>query len=179
MALEIEKKYRVSKERFGNIGIYLAENAQLLRAREFELNSLYSNPKLRAEDALIRLRVTDSYSTLTYKRSIKSESRFKEHLEYESRVGEPEEVSSMLEALDLALVLEYEKYRTTFLLNECEIVLDELPFGLYVEIEGAKAKISESEIQLSLREEEAEAKSYPRIVSENRADNDGVFRAKF
>jgi adenylate cyclase class 2 len=30
----------------------------------------------------------------------------------------------------------YEKYRTTFLLGELEIVLDEMPYGDFVEIEG-------------------------------------------
>ena len=35
----------------------------------------------------------------------------------------------------------YEKYRTTYGLGGCEVTLDEMPFGVFVEIEGDQATI--------------------------------------
>jgi adenylate cyclase class 2 len=42
----------------------------------------------------------------------------------------------LLEALGYQIAVTYEKYRTTFSLDEVEIVLDEMPFGNFMEIEG-------------------------------------------
>jgi adenylate cyclase class 2 len=35
----------------------------------------------------------------------------------------------------------YEKYRATFQLNRVEVVLDEMPFGYFVELEGSERAI--------------------------------------
>jgi len=40
-------------------------------------------------------------------------------------------------------VVLYEKYRTVYTLNELEITLDEMPFGVFTEIEGGDAQIIE------------------------------------
>ena len=37
----------------------------------------------------------------------------------------------------------YEKYRTVYTLNELEITLDEMPFGVFTEIEGGDAQTIE------------------------------------
>ena len=49
----------------------------------------------------------------------------------------------ILEALGYYPALVYEKRRETWRLGETEIVVDELPFGLFMEIEGAEKSIKE------------------------------------
>ena len=44
----------------------------------------------------------------------------------------------------------YEKFRTTYFFQNVEIVLDELPYGNFVEIEGAHNDIVETIQQLNL-----------------------------
>jgi len=46
----------------------------------------------------------------------------------------------VFEALGYAVYMMYEKYRTTFRLDNLEVVLDELPYGNFVEIEGLTVK---------------------------------------
>jgi len=42
----------------------------------------------------------------------------------------------VLESLGYLVVFEYEKYRTTYELDGVELMLDELPYGDFVELEG-------------------------------------------
>ncbi|KXK15003.1 MAG: putative adenylate cyclase [Chloroflexi bacterium OLB15] len=45
-------------------------------------------------------------------------------------------MDTILRKLGYKPYMVYEKYRTTYLLNNAEITLDELPVGTFVEIEG-------------------------------------------
>ena len=56
-----------------------------------------------------------------------------------------------MEALGYVVSIIYEKYRTTYLLDGTEIVLDELPFGCFAEIEGGdEATIRQVALNLGL-----------------------------
>jgi hypothetical protein len=60
-----------------------------------------------------------------------------------------------------------------------EIVIDDLPFGLYLEIEGSVTAIKEAEMLLDLDELEAEHKTYPILTSELGIKNGDVIEARF
>jgi adenylate cyclase class 2 len=56
-----------------------------------------------------------------------------------------------LEALGYKESVRYEKWRTTYLLDELEITLDEMPFGNFTEIEGNDpAQIQRTATKLAL-----------------------------
>ena len=55
---------------------------------------------------------------------------------------------------------EYEKYRTTYDWHGAEIVLDELPYGYFVEIEGSSAQIEAAILALSLGKQPRIKSSY-------------------
>src|SRR5689334_8199769 len=50
-------------------------------------------------------------------------------------------MNAILEKLGYHTAMVYEKYRTTYELDGVEIVLDEMPYGNFVEIEGERAAI--------------------------------------
>ena len=56
--------------------------------------------------------------------------------EAEVEVSDFETMHVILRRLGYKLALVYEKYRTTYVLDGAEIVLDELPYGNFSEIEG-------------------------------------------
>jgi predicted adenylyl cyclase CyaB len=56
--------------------------------------------------------------------------------EEETDVADPEAMEAILEALGFTPALVYEKRRQTWRLGKTEIVIDVLPFGLFMEIEG-------------------------------------------
>ena len=60
-----------------------------------------------------------------------------------------------------------------------EVVLDELPFGLFVEIEGEEGAIIAAERLLGLEGAEAEHAPYPELVLSHGREKGGVIEARF
>jgi adenylate cyclase class 2 len=119
----------------------LAAGARLTKPRVYEYNISYDNPwnGLQRKAMLLRLR-QDKKARLTFKgtpqEAFHSEAKIREELEIE--VSDFETTAVILERIGFEQVRTYEKYRETFVLGELEIVLDELPFGDFVEIEGGQ-----------------------------------------
>jgi adenylate cyclase class 2 len=74
--------------------------------------------------------------------------------ELEVEVADFAMMSAILESVGLMAHQIYEKYRETFRFGEVEVVLDELPFGDFVELEGKEAAIRAAAGRLGLAWEE-------------------------
>lgn len=102
--------------------------------RHLERNWRFDLPgdPLAKDLALLRLR-EDSAAYLTYKRLGKSIERREE---IELQVSDPAAARALLAVLGFRMVSAYEKYRREFSWGKVRIMLDELPFGNFVEVEG-------------------------------------------
>jgi len=112
-------------------------SAKLVRERTFELNLRFDTrfKRLSRRHRLLRLRKNHS-AFLTYKgRSQVFEGVFSRQ-EIEFEVGDFEAARRLIEAIGFRIVVIYEKFRTTYTLDDLEITIDELPYGDFVEIEG-------------------------------------------
>lgn len=111
--------------------------AQLIQERVLETNIRFDLPgaKLRAQGRVLRLR-RDTEVRLTYKSASIEEQGVLSREEIEFVVEDFEKARRFLEALGYQKLVYYEKYRTTYQLNDTHIMLDELPYGNFVEIEG-------------------------------------------
>jgi len=111
--------------------------AQRVQERVLERNVRFDLPggRLRSEGRVLRLR-QDTASRLTYKSASKKEQGVLSREEIEFVVEDFEKAKRFLEALGYQKSAYYEKYRTVYELNETSIMLDELPYGDFVEIEG-------------------------------------------
>lgn len=117
----------------------LQKAAAVARGEAFETNYRYDDPaqRLLGAHCLLRLR-RDRRNFLTFKKPHPAGGRqFKTHEEIEIEVSDFEVTGHLLEALGFRRVQIYEKRRATFELGAVEICLDHLPFGHFVEIEGA------------------------------------------
>ena len=133
---EIEAKFYISN--LDRIIARLQElQARLIQSRVLETNLRFDLPDggLRAKGQVLRLR-QDTESRLTFKGSGKERSGILEREEIEFVVEDFEKARQFLEALGYQEVILYEKYRTTFELDDVLIMLDELPYGSFLEIEG-------------------------------------------
>jgi adenylate cyclase class 2 len=112
--------------------------ADLMSARCKEVNFLFDNVNgsLQKIRAILRLR-KDTRNRLTFKGAGEVDSGVVSRRELEVDVSDFDMTRQLLEALGYFPYLIYEKFRTTYTLNKCEVVLDELPFGWFCEIEGA------------------------------------------
>lgn len=122
----------------GTIQRYLESLGATLKApRVFERNIRYENAQhsLTPNGIVIRLR-EDSKIRLTYKgpRAIRNGIGIREELEVE--VSDADTMAQILERFGYRPHMTYEKYRTTYMFKGAEIVLDELPYGSFIEIEA-------------------------------------------
>ena len=85
-------------------------------------------------------------------------------------MGNFEAARRLLEALGYRLTVMYEKYRTTYHLRHLIVVLDEMPYGNFVEIEGSSARaIHAAANQIGLRWEARSEMSYLALFEHLRA----------
>ena len=111
--------------------------ARRVQSRVLETNIRFDLPdaRLRAEGRVLRLR-RDTDARLTYKGASKKEEGILNREEIEFVVDDFGKARQFLEALGYQKLVYYEKYRTTYELDETLIMLDELPYGGFIEIEG-------------------------------------------
>ena len=114
-----------------------AADAALKTPRVFERNLRYENAagSLTAQGIVLRLR-QDDVAKLTYKADASMVDGIVTRFEAEVEVSDFAAMDVILRRLGYEVALVYEKYRTTYALGDAEIVLDELPYGNFTEIEG-------------------------------------------
>ncbi|NOT03436.1 MAG: class IV adenylate cyclase [Anaerolineales bacterium] len=138
---EIEAKFHV--QNLGKIELRLLElKAQLIQPRVHEVNLRFDRPdrELRNSQRVLRLR-QDDIARFTFKGpSVEEEGGILSRQEIEFEVGNFESAKHFLEAIGFEVVVFYEKFRTTYELNNTHIMLDKLPYGSFIEIEGENAE---------------------------------------
>ena len=114
-----------------------ALDAPLKHSRVFESNLRFDFPNrtLTGKHQVLRLR-QDERARLTFKGPTDPTQEVSSRLEIEFEVSSFANARALLEALGYEVSVMYEKYRASYELHGCEITLDELPYGTFVEIEG-------------------------------------------
>lgn len=112
----------------------IAHDALLKTTRLLERNLRFDTPdrELAGKKHVLRLR-QDNRTTLTFKRP---RGQVETRDEFEIEIDDFESGRKILEALGYAVTTLYEKYRETYQIDFIQVMLDELPFGCFVEIEG-------------------------------------------
>src|SRR3954464_3420057 len=144
MGIEIEKKYRLTREQYLKLKDDLRARGASEEGEEFEENILYAGGGLDLSRQVLRLRRLGLRAILTYKERFISASAIKHNREDETTVENAAALSDILDALGFRPTLVYEKRRATWHWLDAEIVVDELPFGYFAEIEGEEAAIGEA-----------------------------------
>ena len=141
-----------------------AAGAKQTQPRVFENNVRYENADetLTANGIAVRLR-EDSRVRLTYKGQGRASNGVISRIEEEVEVSDFETMNTILDYLGYHPAMRYEKYRTTYELDGAEIVLDEMPYGNFVEIEGDEASIEKLVQRLALDDAPRLGRSYTRL----------------
>lgn len=145
--------------------------AQRTAARVLEVNLRFDSPagELTREQRVLRLR-QDVGAVMTYKGPARLGEDVSVRQEIEFEVSDFEAARRLLEALGYVIYMIYEKFRTTYTLGNLEIVLDEMPFGFFVEIEGPDGdSIQQAAASLKLDWEARSSASYLALFQQLRA----------
>lgn len=164
MAIEIEKKYRLDKKRHDQVVAKLAELGATFTKEVFEENYLHRGGLLDERAAVLRLRKIGDYTILTYKEKFRNDDDIKHKIEYETVVADVDAMENIIGRLGYRLSVIYEKRRKIWHFKDVEVMMDELPFGLYMEIEGTIEAIASSERSLGIQDLEPETRGYPRLT---------------
>ena len=176
--LEIEKKYRLSAERRDALAAALQKIGAIFAGEDFEANTIYGGDAL-GDGAIVRIRKTQDRSLLTFKRMVENQTDVKHQIEHETKISNADAAARMLSELGLRARLVYEKKRSIWKFRNVEIVLDELPFGLFMEIEGSITGIKEAEMLLGIKDLETEHETYPRLTARFGKRVDETIEARF
>ncbi len=179
MAIEIEKKYRLDKKKLVELTAKLGELGAEFRYETFEENYLHRGGILDGQNAILRLRKTNARTILTFKEKVSTDDDFKHQIEFETDITDVDAMESIIEKLGYKVSIIYEKHRKAWHLDNVEVVLDELPFGYYMEIEGSMKDILAAEKQLGANKLEPESRGYPRLTLKYGKSINGVMESRF
>jgi adenylate cyclase, class 2 len=179
MATEIEKKYRLADGDSERIIAALEEFGAEPTGEDEEENIIFSNAELAGVAAVVRIRRIADRAILTFKQRLPGISDLKHQVEFETDVSDPGAMSQILQNIGLEPKLIYEKRRRKWHFRSTEVVIDELPFGLFMEIEGSVTGIKEAEMLLEADRLEAVAETYPRLTAMHGKRVDGMIEARF
>lgn len=179
MAIETEKKYRLTADERERISRRLPEIGARFEGADFEENTLFGGGFLSFKNAALRVRKTEKKIILTYKQRQPSKSAVKHQIEYETEIGDAETITEIFKNLGYRPALVYEKRRQTWRLKNVEIVLDELPFGLFMEIEGGQNEILEAEKLLEIENLPAVMETYPLLTQQHGEKRGEMIEARF
>lgn len=108
-----------------------------VQSRVHETNLRFDTPDGQLSRALKVLRLRqDTAAHLTYKGPGDFDQGVRAREEIEFILDDFEAARRLLEALGYRVSMAYEKYRTVYALDGAHVMLDEMPFGRFVEIEA-------------------------------------------
>ena len=138
--------------------------AQLTKPRIFERNIRYENKTKSFMKKGVALRMRqDDVARLTYKSGKSVDNGITKRFEAEVEVSDFDTMDTILRLLQFEPYMTYEKYRTTYTLDGAEIVLDELPYGNFTEIESDVDGIESLIARLGLDDSPRLSQSYTQI----------------
>jgi len=146
--------------------------------RVFETNIRFEDTSnsLKKQGVLLRLR-KNNQTLLTFKSSLsRPDTQFKVHREIEVEVDDFDACHSILEGLGFHPEQAYEKWRETFVVNNTELLIDTMPYGMFLEIEGEKSNIRNLADKLGLKWQERILLNYLEIFEIVRREERLPFR---
>ena len=137
----------------------------------YERNARYENhdETFTPNGIVLRLR-QDLRVRLTYKAPRpQTAAGVTSRMEAEVTVDDYDTMDLILRQLGYHTYVMYEKYRTTYELGAAEIVLDEMPYGTFIEIEGDVESIEAAVTALDIRDQPRILGSYMDLFAQVRA----------
>lgn len=152
--------------------------ADLSQPRTHEKNLRFDKPdgEFTRTHQVLRLR-QDSSVRLTYKGPGQTVDGVHVRKEIEFAASDFHTAKTFLEAIGFQVQMMYEKYRTVYELEGVQVTLDEMPYGNFIELEGAEAvQIQNANQHLGLNWEARILESYTSLFERLRMVLDLNFR---
>ena len=180
LPIEIEKKYRLTLKDRRTIEKHLRALGSQPKPLEYEENTIYCGGNLGFGLRALRLRRVNGEAILTFKERIPSRSPIKHQKENETRVNNADATDAILRGVGFAPALIYEKRRTRWDIGKAKVVIDELPYGLFMEIEASEREIKRVEKLIEAHVLPVVLETYPSITARmGKKNRKGIIEARF
>jgi len=180
LPIEIEKKYRLSLEDRRAIEKRLRALGSKSKPLEHEENTIYRGGNLGFGFRALRLRRVNGEAILTFKERIPTKSAIKHQHENETRVKNADATDAILRGVGFEPALVYEKRRTRWDIGKAKVVIDELPYGLFMEIEASEREIKRVEKLIEAHVLPVVLETYPSITARvGKKNRKGIIEARF
>ncbi len=180
MPIEIEKKYRLSLKDRRGIEKHLRALGSQPKPLEHEENTIYRGGNLGFGLRALRLRRVNGEAILTFKERIASRSPIKHQKENETRVESAKATDAILRGIGFTPALVYEKRRTRWDVGKAKVVIDELPYGLFMEIEAPVKEIRRVEKLIAAERLPVVFETYPAMTAKiGKKNRKGIIEARF
>lgn len=179
MPVEIEKKYRLTKAQRRALEGRMRAMSIAPGELEREENTIYRGGRLDLGGCALRLRRVNGRSVLTFKRRLPGKAAIKHQEEHEIAINDPDGMDRILRSLGFQPAVVYEKRRTHWNVGQAAVVIDELPFGLFMEIEAPVKEIRRVEKLLNAHDLPAVTQTYPTLTAMLGKQRKGIIEARF
>jgi predicted adenylyl cyclase CyaB len=180
LPIEIEKKYRLTPKDRRGIERHLRALGSKPKPLEHEENTIYAGGNLGFGLRALRLRRVNGEAILTFKERIPSKSPIKHQKENETRVKNADATDAILRGVGFTPALVYEKRRTRWDVGKAKVVIDELPYGLFMEIEASEKEIKRVEKLIAGETLPVVMETYPSMTARiGKKNRKGIIEARF
>ena len=180
MPIEIEKKYRLTAADRRAIVRSLRALGSKPKPLEYEENTIYCGGTLGFGLRALRLRRVNGEAILTFKERLPSKSPIKHQKENETRVKDADATDAILRGIGFEPALVYEKRRTRWDVGKAKVVIDELPYGLFMEIEASEKEIRRVEKLIAAERLPVVMETYPSMTAKiGKKTRKGIIEARF
>jgi adenylate cyclase class 2 len=168
LSIETEVKIKI-EDPAGFSRRMTALKPEILSARHFEDNVLFDFPdqKLSFNRCLLRVRLTENQSLLTFKGPARQEGIFKTREELETELDNGAAMLQVLSRIGMRVCFQYQKYRQEYGLDGVRVAIDETPIGNYVEFEGSEEAIRNLARKMGILESQFLRSSYYSLYVEH------------
>ncbi len=172
---EIEIKFKIQNPQ--QIREKISKEGKLV-GKAFEKTIRFDTQTKSLESSGKFLRVRSGFSnTITFKRKVENKE-FREREELELEISDLEKMRQIIKNLGFDKELIMEKYREKWKFKDVEIVIDTLPMGTYIEIEGNEQSIKETAKTIGLNLENKILETYWEIwkdfAKENKIQSENI-----
>lgn len=168
---EIEAKIKVAALEPFVVKLKELDAEFVYTARQVDTYFMDAKKLLHKKDCGLRIRrqtINGKDSALLTFKGAREQTKYKSRPEYETAVSNPEMAEKIVESLGYDKRLTFEKKRSVWSVDACQVCLDELPrLGCFVEVEGPhEDAISTVLAKLSLQDKPHISDSYASMMSQ-------------
>lgn len=128
------------------------------------------NMDLEKRGVFLRVR-SGSKNTITMKEKIGEDKNIRSRKETEFEIGDVDQMAYILEKLGFTFIRIMEKYRINLQYKGAVLSIDEMPFGMYLEIEGTEEEVGKIATELGYSENDRILETYWGLFEEYKKEN--------